>query len=103
MDSEGDRWMVIYSDATLEEIALVRSLIESTDRIFRGNNELMTIIEDVAPLYLNGDRTLEDTLRIIQSRVQVYVSEQSWQNECKTQGRFSCTVRKSGVVFSFSE
>ena len=78
MDSEGDRWMVIHTDATQEEIALVRNLIESTDRIFRGNNEIMAIIEEVAPLYLSGDRTLEDAVRIIQSRIQTYVSEQSW-------------------------
>ena len=78
MDSEGDRWMVIYTDATKEEIALVRGLIESTDRVYRGNNDTMEIIEEVASLYLSGDRTLEDAVRIIQSRIQTYVSEKSW-------------------------
>ena len=77
-DSEGDRWSITYTDATPEEIATVRGLIESIDRIFRDNSDIMTIIEEVAPSYFSGDRTLEDTVGIIQSRVQVYVSERSW-------------------------
>ena len=77
-DNEGNSWSVRLEDASLEDIALVRSLITSCDRIFRINNDIMAIIEEVAPSYFSGDRTLEDTIEIIQSRAQVYVSERSW-------------------------
>ena len=77
-DSEGDTWRVTYTDATSEEITTVRGLIESIDRVYRDNSDIMTIIEEVAPSYFSGDRTLEDAVEIIQSRAQIYVSEQSW-------------------------
>ena len=76
-DAEGNQWSVTFTDATPEESAQVRQLIESCDRVHRESREVMTIIEEEAPSYFNGDKTAEEVARIIQARVQTYVSEQS--------------------------
>ena len=76
-DNEGDVWSMTYTDATLEEIAQVRGIIESCDRIYRDNGDIMTIIEEEVLPYFNGDKTVEEVCKIIQNRVQIYVSEQS--------------------------
>ena len=75
-DDEGNTWSVTFTDATPEESAQVRQLIESCDRVHRESREVMTIIEEEAPSYFNGDKTAEEVARIIQARVQTYVSEQ---------------------------
>ena len=77
-DNEGNSWGVRLEDARPEDIVQVRSLLASCDRVFRVDRNIMTIIEEVAPSYFSGDRTLEDTVEIIQSRAQIYVSERSW-------------------------
>ena len=75
-DAEGDEWFVTFTDATPEESAIVRQIIESCDRVHREDRNVMTIIEEEAPAYFSGDKTVEEVARIIQSRVQTYVSEQ---------------------------
>jgi hypothetical protein len=76
-DEEGDTWSVTLVDATSEESAQVRQIIESCDRVHRENRAVMAIIEEEAPAYFNGDKTVEEVVRIIQSRIQIYVAEQS--------------------------
>jgi hypothetical protein len=71
----GDVLTVIFTDATNEESAQVRELIFSIDRVQRHNEPLMNIIFGDAVSYFNGYRTAEETARIIQSKVTIYLNE----------------------------
>lgn len=53
----------------------LRDIIESTTRSSSIDYELYNIIQEEAAFYFSGDKTLEDTVEIIQSRVQLYVKE----------------------------
>ena len=73
----GKTWSVTFTDATEAESAQLRELIESLDRIFRVNTSLYDIVMEEAAPFFAGDKSAEETARIIQNRAQTYVSEQS--------------------------
>ena len=77
IDGDGDRWSVTFEDASPEESEAVMQLIESCDRVYRENRYILSIIEEEAPAYFSGIRTAEEAAHMIQSRVQIYMSEQS--------------------------
>jgi len=58
-----------------ERAAVLRLIMESITHEYHPNPHVMDIIwEETAPFFA-GDRTAEDTARIIQNRVQTYLSE----------------------------
>lgn len=77
MSPDGAVWQVVFTDATPEEATQVRELIYSLDRVRRINYPLYYIIMEEAVPFLAGDKSAAETARIIQDRVQNYVSEQN--------------------------
>ncbi|MDR2590933.1 MAG: extracellular solute-binding protein [Oscillospiraceae bacterium] len=59
-----------------ETASLLRSIVESGRARGRFNSELMEIIMADFASFVAGNRTADDTARIIQSRVQIWLSEQ---------------------------
>ena len=65
-----------YKIVTEEEIALMEELIAATNNILHTDNSLREIIEQGAAPYFDDQRSLEETVRQIQSRANLYVNEQ---------------------------
>lgn len=61
--------------ATEEEVETVRELIESIDTVYSFDGQIYKIIKEEAQKYFEGQMTAKDVAEIIQSRMQVYVSE----------------------------
>ena len=68
-------WIPIYSlDET--SVNMILDLIRSTTAVMDFDTEIMKIIMDDTGAFFAGDATAEDTARMIQSRVNLYVQEQ---------------------------
>ncbi len=50
-------------------------LYESTQQITGRNDALLDIVTEQADVYFAGDKSLEETAKLIQNRAQLYVSE----------------------------
>lgn len=50
-------------------------LYESTQQITGRNDALLDIVMEQADVYFAGDKSLEETAKLIQNRAQLYVSE----------------------------
>jgi hypothetical protein len=74
-DTHGNTWSIAFTDATPEESKQVRVLIESCDRVFRENNSIMEIILDEASAFYYGNKSVDDVVKNIQTRVQLYINE----------------------------
>lgn len=61
--------------ATQEDLDQVMALYEQIDTVYRWDESLEEIITDVAGAYFAGDKTLDETAKLIQNRAQLYVSE----------------------------
>ena len=72
-----DNWDVDIYAATQEEIDGVRHLIEIARPLLRESEEIYSIIGEEAAPYFAGQKSAEEVAKIIQSRVQIYVSENS--------------------------
>lgn len=59
------------------DVDTFRSLLESTGRISSYDNAIVEIINDEAAAFYAGQKTAEDTVKLIQSRVGLYIAEQS--------------------------
>ena len=65
----------IYA-ATEEEVAQVRSLIASADRLAGSVNEqLVNIVTEETEAFFKGQKSAADTANVIQNRIQIYVNE----------------------------
>ena len=62
---------------TQAEVDAVRTTIESATRIMASDATVLTIISEETEAFLGGTRSAEETARIIQSRVSLYVAENS--------------------------
>jgi hypothetical protein len=60
---------------TEEEAADIRALIHSADLSFRFDETVHMILMEESELFFDGQRTAEETARVIQSRVQAYLDE----------------------------
>jgi hypothetical protein len=58
-----------------DKLAGIRSLIDSAVASTQGADDVHDIILEEAQAYFAGHKTVEEVADIIQSRVQVYVSE----------------------------
>jgi len=63
--------------ATQEEVDAVRAVLESAKGGTAYNEEIFNIINEDAAPYFNGQKTAKEVAEIIQSRVKLYVSENS--------------------------
>ena len=61
--------------STQEEADKVRKAFEEGIYYSAENKPLLDIIEEEAGAYFGGDRELDDVVKIIQSRIQVYLNE----------------------------
>ena len=74
--SYGDEPMIELYAVTQEQYDAVMALIDSTTSFVDYDQNVLNIISDEAAGYLAGSKTLEETTRLIQSRVSLYIQEQ---------------------------
>lgn len=76
-DITGDKWwdVPIFAMTEQEETAL-RNLIGSVTVFGRNDTSLSDIIEEETQAFFNGQKSAEDTAKMIQSRATIYVNEQ---------------------------
>ena len=60
---------------TQADIDQIMALIQSVDQLSMRDTAVLTIITEETLPYFAGDRSVEETVRIIQSRVQILISE----------------------------
>ena len=72
-----DNWNVDIYAATQEEIDGIRHLIEIARPLSGESEEICSIIGEEAAPYFAGQKSAEEVAKIIQSRLQIYVSENS--------------------------
>lgn len=65
-----------YKKPTQAEYDQVMALYESVDSVYRWDDSLGEIIMEIAGAYFSGDKTLDETVELIQNRAQLYVNEQ---------------------------
>ena len=71
----GDFTIDIYA-MTKEEAQALRELINSTDRSAAYDKNVMNIVSEELQSFFSGAKSAEDTARLIQDRVGIYVNEQ---------------------------
>lgn len=62
---------------TQEQVDQILDLINATTAVFGYDESILNIISDEAAAYFAGEKSLDDTANMIQSRVNLYVAEQS--------------------------
>lgn len=67
---------VPYRAATQEELTRYEDFINSIDKIEFFDNTVYDIVEEAAGPYFAGDKTLDETVQLIQNRVTLYINEQ---------------------------
>ncbi len=72
-----DGWSYTYHQTTQEEVDIVLELMDIAKPASSSNDEIMSIINEEAEAYFKGQKSVDDVAGIIQSRVNVYVSENS--------------------------
>lgn len=72
-----DDWEYTYHPCTEEEIATLRELIDIASPMPSSDNEVLNIIQEEAEPYYKGQKTLDEVVSTIQSRVSMYVGENS--------------------------
>ncbi len=70
----GDRPFKI--DVTQKEYDQVMELYNAINKFVRGNNDVRDIVVEQAGAYFAGDKSLDETVDLIQGRVELYVNEQ---------------------------
>ena len=71
--SGGPEWRVYWPDQ--EDSELYEKMIASTTRFYWPNKALSEVVWDTIGPYLAGDRSMEDTIDLVQNRVGLYVNE----------------------------
>ncbi len=62
---------------TQEQVDQILDLINTTTAVYGYDESILNIISDEAAAYFAGEKSLDDTANMIQSRVNLYVAEQS--------------------------
>ena len=70
----GDMMVEIYSLKDAEELGL-RAIVESASILSHNNETINNIIWEEIPRFLAGNRSAGETARVLQNRVQTYLSE----------------------------
>lgn len=66
---------IMVPHADQEDVDAVRELVESAEGRFEYYNTIQSIIDEEAESYFQGQKTLEEVLKLIQNRVQLYLDE----------------------------
>lgn len=72
-----DDWSYTYHPCTEEEIAALWELIEVARPMPTTNSEVLSIIAEEAEAFYKGQKSLDEVVNTIQSRVSMYVGENS--------------------------
>jgi len=72
-----DDWEYTYHPCTEEEIARLRELMDVAVPMSTGNSEVLNIIIEEAEPYFKGAKSLDEVAALIQSRMSMYVGENS--------------------------
>lgn len=65
-----------YKPVSQEEVNAFVDLIDNTTKVVYNDDEITDIVFEEAQVYFEEDRSLEETIKIIQKRVETYVNEQ---------------------------
>lgn len=65
-----------YRKASREEYDKIMALYEAVDGVYRWDESLGGIIMEIAGAYFAGDKTLDETVELIQNRANLYLREQ---------------------------
>ena len=68
-------WQQVYA-LTQEDIDQILSVINSATGIVDYDDEILSIVSDEVSAYFAGDKDVQTTANMIQSRVNLYVQEQ---------------------------
>ena len=68
-------WQQVYA-LTQEDVDQILSVINSATGIVDYDDEILSIVSDEASAYFAGDKDVQTTANMIQSRVNLYVQEQ---------------------------
>jgi hypothetical protein len=60
---------------TQEQADKINELVSTVSSVYRSNEDVMAIIEEEAGAYFSGQKSVQTVADIIQSRAQIYVSE----------------------------
>lgn len=73
-----DGWSYTFRIPTQEEVDLVMELMNVAKPVsYNGNSEVLKIINEEAAAYFSGQKSVDEVASIIQSRIKIYVSENS--------------------------
>lgn len=61
---------------TPEEADQIKALVNSIESMISYNRDVFTIIDDEAKFYFSGEKSVDETVDIIQSRMNIYINEQ---------------------------
>lgn len=68
-----DGWSYTYRKATQEEVDLVLQLIDQAKPVNLGIMQILNLIDEDAAAYFEGQKTVDEVVKVIQNRVQLYV------------------------------
>lgn len=72
-----DGWETEIYAATPEQVQAVRNLIDNSTAATSNDQTILNIINEEAAAYFEGQKSAQEVVGVIQSRVQTYVSENS--------------------------
>jgi ABC-type glycerol-3-phosphate transport system substrate-binding protein len=72
-----DDWEYTYHDSTQEEIDLLLELISEATPAANTDDQIMNIITEETESYFAGQKSVDDVAGVIQSRIQLYINENS--------------------------
>lgn len=72
-----DGWTYEYHIPTLEDVEILRDLVDSARPMNSVNEDIITILTEETAAYFAGEKTIDQVTDIIQSRIQIYISENS--------------------------
>ncbi len=72
----GEKVGEVNQNASQEDVDRVLALIEATDKAYGYDDTLYDIISEQCGAFFAGDKTAEETAKLVQSRMTLYVNEQ---------------------------
>lgn len=73
---DGVSYYNIYSGITAERAAAIEELANRVTKRVNYDTSILDIVEEQAAAYFAGDKTAEETAKLVQSKASIYVSEQ---------------------------
>ncbi|MCR4895870.1 MAG: extracellular solute-binding protein [Lachnospiraceae bacterium] len=70
-----DDWEYTYHDVTREDVAKLNEILANAKVMDPHFNEIYAIIDEEAQAFYNNQKSAEDVMEIIQSRVSLYINE----------------------------